>query len=103
MINLRPQDKQAIIDIARQTLPANAQLLAYGSRVNGTSHDTSDLDLAIKTPTDAPLKSSQFVKFRDALQDSTIPILIQVMDWHKIPTTFQQNINANYKVLWAGG
>ncbi|MGB1108735.1 MAG: nucleotidyltransferase domain-containing protein [Gammaproteobacteria bacterium] len=102
MIDLREKDQQALIDIAGQTLPADAQLWAYGSRVKGTNHDTSDLDLVIKMPAGQTLPLDTLDEFQTALRDSNIPILIQAFDWDRLPQTFHANILAAHEVLWAG-
>ena len=93
MIKLRPKDWQRIIAIAQQTLPENAQIIAYGSRVDGSAHQASDLDLMIKTPDDQKLLITQLIEFKEALRQSNIPILIDVFDWHKTPQTFKDTLN----------
>ncbi|WP_177420838.1 nucleotidyltransferase family protein [endosymbiont of Lamellibrachia barhami] len=102
MIDLRDKDRQAIIDIAAATLPGNAVVWAYGSRVKGAAHDTSDLDLAIKTPAKSPLSLDQWDDFRTALQDSNIPILIQVFDLRQLPESFYPAIEAQHVEIWRG-
>lgn len=99
MIELRDKDKLQISQIARSTLPLGAQVWAYGSRVKGNCHDASDLDLVISTSIVNPLPLDNLVTFKHALQDSTIPILIQVLDWHHIPESFKSNILKRYEVL----
>jgi len=102
MIDLRDNDKNAIIKIAIQTLGNNAEVWAYGSRVNGSSHDASDLDLVIKTPSNNPLLAEQLTKFKLGLQESNIPINVQSLDWNAIPENFKKNILMNYVVLIGG-
>ena len=52
MILIRDKDKQNIEQIeqmiANETITIPCEIIAYGSMVDGTAHDTSDLDLAIK-------------------------------------------------------
>jgi len=102
MLDLRDKDKNAIIKIAMQTLGNNAEVWAYGSRVKGSSHEASDLDLVIKTPFNVPLLSEQLAKFKLELQESNIPINIQSLDWNAIPENFKKNILMNYEVLIDG-
>ena len=89
MINLRPQDRQRIEQLATEYLHAGSDVWAYGSRVKGSNHDTSDLDLCVDGPKSAWLKVTEF---RQALQDSNIPIIVQVLDWNRAPDYFQDNI-----------
>ena len=64
---------------------------AYDSRVNGNAHEGSDLDLAVINP---------LLQLREALSDSNLPILVDVMDWARIPEAFQKEIKKNYMVVY---
>lgn len=97
---IRPKDRQAIIDIANHTLKTPCELWAYGSRVDGSAHEGSDLDLVIRTNDGQPLAIDELMAFKDALQDSTIPILIQTHDWARIPESFHRNIMACHEVMF---
>jgi len=44
---IREKDKLKIIDLASQNIKTSCEIWAFGSRVNGDAHDTSDLDLVI--------------------------------------------------------
>lgn len=100
MIELREKDRVRICDLARDILPEGASLWAYGSRVKGTCHDASDLDLALISPEGEPVDSEYLSQFKLALQDSNIPIFVQVMDWNYIPESFKENILQRYEVLY---
>ena len=76
----------------------HAEVWAYGSRVNGEAHDASDLDLVLRNPTLEPL-GPEFSKLIEALEESNIPIIVQVHDWAKLPKTFHQEIKRAYVVL----
>jgi len=102
MLKLREKDKNAIIKIAIQTLGNHTEVWAYGSRVKGSSHETSDLDLVIKTPSNDPLLPEQLAKFKLELQESNIPINVQSLDWNAIPENFKKNILMDYEVFIAG-
>ncbi len=96
---LRQKDKKAIKEIAKLTLKTQSEIWAYGSRVNGDAHDTSDLDLVIVTENKKPLEIDELLDFRENLSKSNIPIIIQVLDWERIPKSFQKNILNNYESL----
>lgn len=98
-MKLREQDKIRIENIAKQTLRTPLEIWAYGSRVNGDAHDTSDLDLVILTKSKKKLDIDEFMSFKTALQKSNIPILVQVVDWNRIPESFHKNILSNYEIL----
>jgi predicted nucleotidyltransferase len=89
---IREKDRQAIIDIAKEVIHTPIQILAYGSRVNGKAHETSDLDLVIINKNNQSLDWDELQAFKERLQDSTIPIIVQVMDWFLMPESFRQNI-----------
>ena len=99
MIAINAEYKQQIDKIADETFASGTQIWAYGSRIKGTSHDASDLDLVIKTDKKSPESIDNLVNFKELLQNSNIPILIQALDWHFIPETFKQNILRDYQIL----
>ena len=41
---LRQEDKKELVKIAKKFLQKSVEIWAYGSRVDGTAHETSDLD-----------------------------------------------------------
>lgn len=96
---LREVDKQLIIRLAREVFKEPVKIWAFGSRVNGQAHDGSDLDLVVISGNQESLDAEQFFMFKEAIQESSIPILVQVMDWHRIPESFKTNILENYEVL----
>ncbi|MEA3331226.1 MAG: nucleotidyltransferase domain-containing protein [Campylobacterota bacterium] len=96
---LRKKDKISILNLAKQTLKTPLEIWAYGSRVNGDAHDTSDLDLVVLTESKKKLDIDELINFKEALQNSNIPILIQVLDWNRIPDSFHENIFSKYEVL----
>jgi len=70
---------------------------AYGSRVNGTAHSGSDLDLVICEKDGNQIHSELFSFLYNKIKDSNIPILIELRDWTKIPDSFKIN-NQNKQV-----
>lgn len=96
-MKIREQDKQSIIAIAKETLKQPSKILAFGSRVNGDAHDTSDLDLVIVTNNNQKVNINDFIGFKENLKQSNIPIIVQVLDWYRIPESFHKNILQNYE------
>lgn len=76
----------------------DAEVWAYGSRVSGESHEASDLDLVIRGPALEPL-GAEFFNLIDALEKSTIPILVEVHDWARLPERFHSEIQRGYVVI----
>jgi hypothetical protein len=50
-IQLRPQDRKQVERILSHFVP-NEEVWAYGSRVDGSGHELSNLDLVIRHPAD---------------------------------------------------
>ena len=97
-LHLQPRHRRVIEGLARQHLP-NVDVWAYGSRVNGQSHDGSDLDLVLRAPELAEVPSLQLLGFWEALQESTLPFLVEARDWARLPKRFHGEIQRNYVVL----
>ncbi|WP_448518065.1 nucleotidyltransferase family protein [Rhodoflexus sp.] len=88
---LRDKDRRALCEIFK-TSPVPIEVWAYGSRVNGTAHDTSDLDLAIRTFDLTPLPLAVFTDLKAQIRESNIPILVDLFDWTKLPESFQHSM-----------
>ena len=86
--------------LLREHVPG-VEVWAYGSRVNGRSHDGSDLDLALRGPDLEPLDGG-FYDLLEAIEKSNIPILIQAHDWARLPESFHREIERAYVVLQEG-
>lgn len=72
----------------------NCTVWAYGSRVTGTGHSTSDLDLALHQ-----CSIAQFTQLQNTLQNSLLPIIIDLHRWETLPESFKQNIKQQYIVI----
>ncbi|MBK5940661.1 restriction endonuclease subunit S [Halochromatium roseum] len=85
-------------DILRRYLP-HAEVWAYGSRVNGDHYDASDLDLVVRQPDDLSRRQPDLDEIAAAFSDSDLPILVQIVDWARIPEAFREEIEAGYVVI----
>ena len=97
-LNLPPRYRQQIEAILREHTPY-AEVWAYGSRINGNSHEASDLDLALRAPDLEPIPSFDFDDLLRAFQESNIPIIVQAHDWARLPASFHQEIERDYVTL----
>lgn len=95
---LRAQDHQRVLELLRQHLPG-VSAWAYGSRVNGSAHEASDLDLALRPSNLEPISASSLSQFQEALSQSNIPILVDVHDWSRLPKSFHAEIAKHHVVL----
>ena len=96
-LSLSPRHRRMVEELLREHVP-DAEVWAYGSRVNGESHEGSDLDLVVRGPALKPL-GVEFIDLVEALQESNIPILVQAHDWANLPDGFHTEIKRDYVVV----
>jgi uncharacterized protein len=102
MLDLRPE----WLEIVRRLIAAHipeAEVWAYGSRVQGTSHDGSDLDLVVRNSDDLSRPQADLSELREALSESNLPILVDILDWARIPESFRREIVRGGVVPVQGG
>ena len=99
-LDLPPRHRRIVEALLREHVP-EAEVWAYGSRVNGESHEGSDLDLVVRGPGLEPLGGG-FLNLLEAIEESDIPILVQIHDWARLPESFHQEIERNHVVLQKG-
>lgn len=97
-LRLPEQYRLMLEDILRRCAPY-AEIWAYGSRVTGSGHDASDLDLVLRNPVNRSDELPGISELKDALTESNLPIRVQVVDWARIPAGFHQEIMKAYVVL----
>ena len=97
-LNVKSRHREQIERLLREHLP-NVEVWAYGSRVNGRSHDGSDLDLVLRSPGLVKIDPSQLAEFNEAVQESTVPFLVEARDWARLPESFHREIERDYVVL----
>ncbi len=98
MIDLHQDWLKIIKELISTHLPS-ARVVAYGSRVNGTSHDASDLDLVAHNPVDANQPLANLPLLQAAFSSSNLPISVDIVDWARIPESFRQEIMGNKTVV----
>jgi predicted nucleotidyltransferase len=89
---------QMVLAILQTHLP-NAEVWAYGSRVNGDYYEASDLDLVVRQPEDLSRQQINLDEVIDAFSESDLPIIVQLVDWARIPESFHDEIMAKYAVI----
>jgi len=72
----------------------------HGSRINGRSHDGSDLDLVSRSSDLSSIENRKLSAFIEALRESNIPFLVDVKDWARLPEHFHREIERNYLILF---
>lgn len=96
MINLKSKDLDTLQTIFRDYCP-DAEIWAYGSRVNGDSHSGSDLDLTVKSFNDS---KKRIYELKELLSESNITFLIDINSFDLLPYSFQEEIKRSYVVIF---
>lgn len=90
-LDLRPEWLEIVRQIFAIHLP-EAEVIAYGSRVTGTAHEGSDLDLVARNPHNPQLPVRNLSDVRECFTESNLPILVDILDWAQIPDSFREEI-----------
>ena len=89
---IKPQYLQILLDVFKNYCP-DAEIWAYGSRINGDAHEASDLDLVVKSFNDV---NKSLFELKELINDSDIPIIVDILEFDKIPFSFQKEIEKDY-------
>ena len=95
---LEAAQQEVLLDLLREHVP-QAEVWAYGSRVTGRSHEGSDLDIVVRTPRNPADPTPGVSALREALRQSSLPMLVDVHDWADLPVSFRSRIEQEHVVL----
>lgn len=98
LVDLPLRHMQTLLRLLAEHTP-QAEVWAFGSRINGSGHEGSDLDIVLRNPADLKHSTEGFFELKEALQESSLPILIEMHDWAHLPTSFHTEISRRYVVL----
>lgn len=90
-LDLLPRHRKQIEALLQEHVP-EAEVWAYGSRVNGRSHDASDLDLVLRAPNLQRIDTYRLAGLSEAFTESQIPFLVEARDWARLPQAFHHEI-----------
>lgn len=96
-LDLPQRYRHELLSLLEAHVP-EAEVWAYGSRVKGTNHEGSDLDIVLRGP-ELQRLGSEYLDLLDAIEESTIPILVDVFDWARLPESFHSEIERGHVVL----
>ena len=96
LIDFDKKQIKLLKDILECHIP-NKTVWAYGSRVNWKAQEASDLDLAV-----FGCNSGEIGNLKEALDESSLLVSVDVMDWESIPEKFRENIKEKYVVVQRG-
>ncbi len=98
VLHLHDRHRELLLSLLKEHFPG-VDAWAYGSRVNGRSHDGSDLDLVLRGPGLQELPVGRLADFADAVRESNIPFLVEARDWARLPERFHREIERQYICL----
>jgi uncharacterized protein len=99
-LDLNPDHLRLLLGILQKHMP-EAEVWAYGSRVNGGAHEGSDLDLVLRNPAGLNQPLKQLYLLRDALSESNLPMLVDILDWARMPEEFRREIERQHVIVRA--
>ena len=99
MIDLNPNYLEMVKRILADHVP-ECEVRAFGSRATWTAKHYSDLDLAVVGH--GPLTTRTLGHLKEALQESDLPMRVDVLDWHSISESFQKVIERDCVVVQKG-
>jgi predicted nucleotidyltransferase len=97
---IRDKDLQSLYKLFSE-IKQPVEIWAYGSRVNNTAHDASDLDLVIRTQNLQAMPVTEYAQLIEKITDSNIPILVELRDWTTLPPSFHRQIEKQYEVIYS--
>jgi predicted nucleotidyltransferase len=98
MLELPQRHRQTLLALLAQYVP-QADVWAFGSRVTGKAHEGSDIDLVVRQPLHPETTTTDLSPLRLALQESSLPVLVDVHDWADLPPSFRDEISRQYMVI----
>lgn len=98
-----PQKYLEQVKALLRTHVPHAEVWAYGSRVTGSGHEASDLDLVLRNPQNLLEETSVLYDLKEAFIESNLPIRVDIMDWARIPVIFHHEIERAHVVVQEGG
>lgn len=88
--------KKELITIIHHHVPG-CKIMLFGSRARGTQADGADFDIAIDAGHKLPFTT--MLNISDTIEDSNIPVHVDVVDLHSVSTTFLAEVKKD-AILW---
>ena len=84
-----------LLTIITKALP-QAKVYLFGSRARGDNNPESDIDIAIDIET--KIDSSVLSQIKEAVEESTIPFTVDIVDLHTVSDDFKKQILKDRKL-----
>ena len=96
-IDLEPHLLSEVCAILQDHVP-ECEVWAFGSRVGSGSKRFSDLDLAVISTTELPVR--RLALLASAFEESDLPIKVDIVDWQAAPPAFRQRIAKHHTIIF---
>lgn len=93
---INPKYKNEVIKAVEYHFP-HAKIILFGSRARGTAKEGSDIDIAIDNKEPVPLL--EIPRIKATMENLTIPLMVDVVDLHRIPVELKNLILAE-GIVW---
>ncbi len=91
-VDISPSQLEIVCNILRKYLLSNVRVWVFGSRAKWTTHDGSDLDLAVEG--DQPIDHDTMTNLSIEFDDSDLPYTVDVVDLKAVNSKFKKIIDA---------
>jgi len=96
-IQLEARHRRIVADLLRD-VPAGIEILIFGSRVDGSPHRSSDLDICLKGA--GPIDPRFLGELEDRLRDSLLPFKVDLLDYARATPEFRAIVDGSAE-RWA--
>ena len=97
-LHLETQHRTVLQALVQEHLPG-VEVWAYGSCINGSSHNGSHLNLVLRGAGLKEIPAEQLVDFEEAVRESRLPFLVEARDWARLSEQVRGEIERGDVVL----
>ena len=92
-MNLTKEERDSVISIIKNNVSNKVRVFFFGSRMDGTSSKSSDLDVLLHG--NSPIELGQISIIKEQLEQSNLPFKVDVLDYHRCSEQMLKNIAGN--------
>ncbi len=96
-LDITPEQLALVRTILAAHVPADVEVLVFGSRAKGTAKRFSDLNLALKGS--SALDQRILNSLADAFEQSELPWRVDLVDYHSLVPSFLAAVQADLRPL----
>ncbi len=91
-LHIEPRHLEMLREVFRAYCP-HAEIWAYGSRLTDNYHSGSDIDMTVRSFGEM---GKSIAELRRRLNDSNVPILMDISEYERLPEYFREEIDRAY-------